>query len=86
MDYRAIQRIKEDFGSWSGGFPPESPDQITVYVDYALDLGIDPNDARRMLLDWMNAIESNDDILEKGNPSPTKSSPFHGGADSVTSG
>jgi len=35
MNQQEIEQLKSDFRQWSGGFPPESADQITVYLDYA---------------------------------------------------
>ena len=55
MDKRTIKRIKADFRRWSGGFSPESGDQITVYIDYALHRGIDRDEAREMLWEWMES-------------------------------
>jgi hypothetical protein len=45
--------LRSDFEGWSGGFPPESDYQITVYVDYALGIEIDTEVARQILRDWM---------------------------------
>jgi hypothetical protein len=45
--------IKADFMEWSGGFPPESPEQITVYIDYAIAIDADPDAERDLLLAWM---------------------------------
>ena len=46
-----------DFTKWSGGFPPESRDQITVYLDYALPI-VDTDsssrfDALLLLQEWL---------------------------------
>jgi hypothetical protein len=46
--------IKEDFLAWSGGFPPDSEDQIFLYVEFASPQSIDQRDARAFLLDWMD--------------------------------
>jgi len=35
MDERTANEIKRHFWTWSGGFPPESDDQIYVYIDAA---------------------------------------------------
>jgi hypothetical protein len=53
MDQDAVQQLKEDFLEWSGGFPPESNDQITVYVDYARTLDLLEEDTREVLRQWM---------------------------------
>lgn len=31
-----LDRVRQDFEAWSGGFPPESPEQVAIYVTYAL--------------------------------------------------
>jgi len=46
--------IKADFEEWSGGFPPESDDQITVYVENTLPADVDESAARQFLREWMN--------------------------------
>jgi hypothetical protein len=43
------QRVREDFEAWSGGFPPESADQIEVYVLYAVLSDLDEEAVRRWL-------------------------------------
>ena len=53
MDERTAKAIRADFLAWSGGFPPDSDDQITVYVDYAAHTDWDSNEVRRLLEDWM---------------------------------
>lgn len=35
MDSQMANTIKQDFLAWSGGFPPESDDQIYVYIETA---------------------------------------------------
>jgi hypothetical protein len=46
------QALVKDFTAWSGGFPPESDHQITVYLDYALPQDFDKEEAARFLEDW----------------------------------
>jgi hypothetical protein len=46
--------IKPDFEEWSGGFPPESPDQIQVYIDAARPSDTDAEEVRALLTQWMN--------------------------------
>lgn len=46
--------IRQDFLNWSGGFPPESEDHITVYIDYASPLFTRPNALRDFLRQWMD--------------------------------
>ena len=53
MDEQTKQAIRADFLAWSGGDPPDSEHQITVYVDYAAHADWDSNEVRRLLEDWM---------------------------------
>ena len=53
MDSQTANTIRADFGEWSGGFPPESKYQITVYIDYAGSSDMDPEEVRRVLTAWM---------------------------------
>lgn len=57
MDSDLAERLKKDFREWSGGFPPESDEKITVYLDYALPDGIDKEEAREVLEDWYRSGE-----------------------------
>ena len=52
VDNATRQRIQRDFEEWSGGFPPESEWQITVYLDYALNVEIDREVALSVLQSW----------------------------------
>lgn len=56
MDQRTAQNIRLDFADWSGGFPPASPAEITVYIDYSMpiDFTASPTEARKELEKWMN--------------------------------
>ena len=56
MDEQTTRAIREDFLTWSGGFPPESDDQIYVYVDAAAPKDSDENEVRKMLRDWMHQV------------------------------
>jgi hypothetical protein len=50
-----LDKLKEDFLTWSGGWPPESEDQITVYVDYAMNTSLNESEVRWALRELMNA-------------------------------
>lgn len=52
MDTSVLDELKRDFAEWSGGFPPDSMDQIEVYMDYILPVYTDPIAAREALVDW----------------------------------
>jgi hypothetical protein len=53
VEQQAVAELKKDFQEWSGGFPPESPEQVTIYVDYASHADSDQEFVRRTLTDWM---------------------------------
>ena len=46
--------VREDFLTWSGGFPPESDAQIAVFVEAAIPADADPEVVRQFLAAWMN--------------------------------
>ena len=50
-----LEILKRDFLAWSGGFEPDSRDQITVYVDYARPADLDPDEVTDALVDWMQS-------------------------------
>lgn len=50
--------IKADFEEWSGGFPPESYYQITVYVENTMPADADEAAVRKFILQWMNDPEN----------------------------
>jgi len=62
MDTKTARALKERFLDWSGGCPPDSEHEITVYIDYVHGSDADDaNEVRKMLRDWMeeqNFIES----------------------------
>lgn len=50
---QAGEAIRADFLEWSGGFPPDSAEQVTVYVDYAAPGDAEPAFVREVLMAWM---------------------------------
>src|SRR6185295_15576014 len=50
---KIIEKVKADFLEWSGGFSPESEDQIAVYIDYVGPAWANANDVRRILRHWL---------------------------------
>jgi len=46
--------IREDFLAWSGGFPPESEEQIADYCEAARPADTDFNAAYAFLREWAN--------------------------------
>lgn len=55
-----LESLKAHFQEWSGGFLPESPHEVVVYVDYARDVNIDRNEALEALTDWMEVEDEGD--------------------------
>lgn len=55
MDQNLADALKTDFKKWSGGFPPESDYQITVYIDYAAPNDTDAEEVRGLMRTWMNS-------------------------------
>ena len=61
MDANTTNAVKEDFLAWSGGFPPDSEQEIFVYMEYVHGSDADDaNELREMLRDWM--CNNDDDI------------------------
>jgi hypothetical protein len=54
MTNEKIEELKRHFLEWSGGFEPESFHQITVYIDYAIDVDVNPEEARQVLTEWIS--------------------------------
>jgi hypothetical protein len=52
MDVEKWLELEEDFRTWSGGFPPESEDQVIVYMDYRNPFQERVDEAREYLMDW----------------------------------
>src|SRR5437870_13533277 len=44
MDHATASRIKADFEAWSGGSPPDSEDEIFLYVEFARDSELDADE------------------------------------------
>lgn len=61
MTQEQIESLRQDFLEWSGGFEPESRHQITVYVEYARDSELDPEESQQVLTDWMDGVRSRAD-------------------------
>ncbi len=56
MDQKLEQAIRNDFSVWSGGFPPESEQQVWVYVETARAADTDAVTVTRLLLDWIDEV------------------------------
>jgi len=57
MDQDSEAAIRSDFEDWSGGFPPESDQQIFVYVTTASSKEWDDNIVLEILRTWMTGAE-----------------------------
>ena len=53
MESQAANAIRQDFLVWSGGFPPESAQQIWVYVEAARPSDTNSETVTQLLLNWM---------------------------------
>jgi hypothetical protein len=45
--------LKADYHAWTGGFDPETDDDIAAYVATSMPFPIDPDEAREALRAWM---------------------------------
>ncbi len=61
MDMNTARTVREDFMTWSGGCPPDSEQEIFVYMEYVHGSDADDADAvREILRDWMEEQNSAD--------------------------
>ena len=58
MDPDFTKAIKTDFETWSGGFSPDSEEQIFVYVETARPSDSDEAAVLEILRTWMSEEES----------------------------
>lgn len=49
-----VTELRKDFQEWSGGFAPESPEQIEIYIQSAMSIPDEDGVAKRLLENWMN--------------------------------
>jgi hypothetical protein len=45
--------LRDHFMTWSGGFRPESGNEISIYVEGSLGIVVDPSEAVDELLRWL---------------------------------
>ncbi len=64
MDDNVAAAVIDDFQSWSGGFPPESEEQIFVCVETARPIDTDSEDVPALLRRWMNQEAASSDAGE----------------------
>ena len=55
MSDSELQPFKADFLEWTGGFEPETEEDITTYVDTSMPFDLNAEDVRTALLEWMRA-------------------------------
>ena len=53
MKTSVVNRLANDFLAWSGGFAPNSEEQISVYTDYARPIEISSSTAWAILAEWL---------------------------------
>ncbi len=53
MTSEEIQKLMAHFESWSGGFSPDSEQEIFIYVEYAHDSDADSSEVTQFLREWM---------------------------------
>jgi hypothetical protein len=53
MSDSELQALKADFLEWTGGFEPETEDDIAVYVETAMAFDSNPLEVREALREWM---------------------------------
>lgn len=53
MENEKWPELEEHFRTWTGGFPPDSPHQITVYIDYANPFQGRDEEVREYLSNWL---------------------------------
>jgi hypothetical protein len=53
MDTQRVEAIKADFLEWSGGFRPDSDEQIFIYVQYSAPSDADEKELLALLRAWM---------------------------------
>ena len=56
MENPTTEMIKKHFLNSSGGFPPDSPQEIFAYVETAAPASIDPIGVHEILRDWMESL------------------------------
>jgi hypothetical protein len=52
------KQLRADFASWSGGFEPESEQQIDEYIEGSLGVDLDADEARMDLMLWMQELNA----------------------------
>jgi hypothetical protein len=58
MDAETARLVVKDFLDWSGGSPPDSEQEIFIYVEYASDCRNDSVEVTRLLHTWLHRLQS----------------------------
>jgi hypothetical protein len=54
MTSEMIQKLKDDYLAWTGGFAPDDDEAIFSFIELGMQSGPDPEEARFVLRQWMN--------------------------------
>lgn len=57
----SIEKLKQHYLRWTGGFPPDDDEQIFTYIELAMESGPDPEEVRLLLRRWMSNIDRFDE-------------------------
>lgn len=49
-----LAALKADYLTWSGGFEPETPEDVSTYADATMDVNLNRDDAVAALTEWMS--------------------------------
>ena len=52
INAKTIESLKADFLEWTGGFEPESDEQVATYVATSMPFDLDPDEATEALQGW----------------------------------
>ena len=48
-----LESLKADFLQWTGGFEPETVEDITTYIDTSMPFDLASDEAAKALREWM---------------------------------
>jgi len=57
MEMDLVISIRNDFEQWSGGFPPDSIDQIYIYAIFGSSSEIPDDEVVESLMSWLCELE-----------------------------
>lgn len=53
-----LEDLKADYLEWTGGFPPESVEDVEAYIATSMPFDIDPTEATKSLIGWLRESSS----------------------------